>query len=229
MTHHAYKLLWSKKDTEEALDALTEHFSIPRYANPDLHILADEVFTVAQARECINKAYGKPFVCEYQLFVLVLTTITLEAQNALLKVLEEPPPHAKFVLLIGEYTRLLPTVLSRLQTLELTTTKDSEVTLAKKHATKTYSGEKFGEKFLKGALQERLHMAERLLAEKKQGSIQVFFADIIAVLQESVHHKKDKATIDALKACATLFSFSGDIAASQKQLLEYAALTLPRI
>lgn len=41
--------------------------------------------------------------------------MTLEAQNALLKMLEEPPPRTLWVLVTGRRERLLPTILSRTQ------------------------------------------------------------------------------------------------------------------
>lgn len=41
-------------------------------------------------------------------------TITIEAQNALLKILEEPPQHALIILLANNPEAFLPTVLSRL-------------------------------------------------------------------------------------------------------------------
>jgi len=41
--------------------------------------------------------------------------LTTEAANALLKTLEEPPPHTKFILATTEVHRILPTILSRCQ------------------------------------------------------------------------------------------------------------------
>lgn len=49
------------------------------------------------------------------LFVLSFSTINREAQNALLKVLEEPAPNTYFVLIFPDARNLLPTLRSRLQ------------------------------------------------------------------------------------------------------------------
>ena len=47
-------------------------------------------------------------------------TISTEAQNALLKMLEEPPADTIFVLCTGNPRQLLPTILSRVQTIQST-------------------------------------------------------------------------------------------------------------
>jgi DNA polymerase-3 subunit delta' len=47
--------------------------------------------------------------------------LNLEASNALLKLLEEPPDHAVFILVTAQRDRLLPTILSRCQAVRCTT------------------------------------------------------------------------------------------------------------
>lgn len=54
-------------------------------------------------------------------------TLTLEAQNALLKAIEEPPADTVMILTVADETKLLPTVRSRVQTIKLT--NPSEVAL----------------------------------------------------------------------------------------------------
>ena len=51
-------------------------------------------------------------------------TMNLQAQNAMLKVLEEPPPHAVFVLLAENPERFLPTVRSRCEVIRLLPTEE---------------------------------------------------------------------------------------------------------
>lgn len=62
----------------------------------------------------------KPLVGERRLAALAhFESATLAAQNALLKILEEPPPTAIFLLLARQRTGILPTVLSRVAIFEL--------------------------------------------------------------------------------------------------------------
>lgn len=71
----------------------------------------------------------KPFLYQYKIFI-VNQPLTPQAQNALLKTIEEPASFGIF-LLLTESTRLfLPTVLSRCVTLKLGPLSDEEMTAA---------------------------------------------------------------------------------------------------
>jgi DNA polymerase-3 subunit delta' len=56
-------------------------------------------------------------------------TLTESAANSLLKVLEEPPPYALFILLTPHASRMLPTVLSRAQMIRLSPSPVADLTL----------------------------------------------------------------------------------------------------
>ncbi len=67
-------------------------------------------------RELREKVMIPPSTGKYKVYILdEAHMLTVEAFNALLKTLEEPPPHAIFVLATTEVHKMLPTVLSRCQ------------------------------------------------------------------------------------------------------------------
>ncbi|HEY7419197.1 MAG TPA: DNA polymerase III subunit gamma/tau [Ktedonobacteraceae bacterium] len=67
-------------------------------------------------RELREKVMIPPSIGKYKVYILdEAHMLTAEAFNALLKTLEEPPPHAVFVLATTEVHKMLPTVLSRCQ------------------------------------------------------------------------------------------------------------------
>ena len=67
-------------------------------------------------RELREKVLMPPTTGKYKVYILdEAHMLTTEAFNALLKTLEEPPPHAIFVMATTEVHKLLPTVLSRCQ------------------------------------------------------------------------------------------------------------------
>ncbi len=54
--------------------------------------------------------------CKYRVYIIdEVHMLTKEAFNALLKIMEEPPPHIKFILATTEIHKVLPTILSRCQ------------------------------------------------------------------------------------------------------------------
>ncbi len=68
---------------------------------------------IRDLREKVNYA---PNLARYKVYIIdEVHMITKEASNAFLKTLEEPPPHAIFVLATTEPHKVLPTILSRCQ------------------------------------------------------------------------------------------------------------------
>lgn len=73
-----------------------------------------KAFKVDIVREIRNKAYIVPNEAERKVFILENShTMGVEGQNAILKILEEPPSYVNFILLCSSKSGFLPTVLSR--------------------------------------------------------------------------------------------------------------------
>ncbi len=71
-------------------------------------------FHVQTVREIIEDAYVQPNEADYKVFILGnCQCMNMNAQNALLKVLEEPPEYVMFILTAESKSALLETVLSR--------------------------------------------------------------------------------------------------------------------
>lgn len=71
---------------------------------------------VDNIRELIEKAQFAPVQCRYKVYVIdECHMLSVSAFNALLKTLEEPPPHVVFVLATTDPQRVLPTIISRCQ------------------------------------------------------------------------------------------------------------------
>ena len=71
---------------------------------------------IARARAIIQRASIKPFDARYHAFILVdAHAMREEAQNALLKLVEEPPPHAAVIFVTSNAEGLLYTIRSRCQ------------------------------------------------------------------------------------------------------------------
>ncbi|MDB5358337.1 MAG: dnaX 2 [Phycisphaerales bacterium] len=67
-------------------------------------------------RELISNAQFRPARARFKIYIIdEVHGLTKDAFNALLKVLEEPPSHVKFILATTEAEKVLPTILSRCQ------------------------------------------------------------------------------------------------------------------
>ena len=75
---------------------------------------------IDQVRDCQRDISLKPFEGKCRVVIFdAAETMSAEASNALLKTLEEPPDHVVIILLLRESARILPTIVSRCQTIEL--------------------------------------------------------------------------------------------------------------
>ncbi len=71
---------------------------------------------VDDVRELREGAIYTPERCKYKIYIIdEVHMLSKEAFNALLKIMEEPPPHVKFILATTEIHKVLPTILSRCQ------------------------------------------------------------------------------------------------------------------
>ena len=75
---------------------------------------------IENIREIIESARYKPIVARYKVFIIdEVHMLSKPAFNALLKTLEEPPPHVKFIFATTEIRKVPVTVLSRCQRFDL--------------------------------------------------------------------------------------------------------------
>jgi hypothetical protein len=78
-----------------------EHYHVPQWG-------------IADSRRLTEAAQQRPVQAPQRTFVVVTKSLTTEAQNALLKLLEEPPGAAQFYVVVPNPECLLETVRSRL-------------------------------------------------------------------------------------------------------------------
>lgn len=74
---------------------------------------------VDDVRQLRDEVAYTPVSCKYRVYIIdEVHMLSSQAFNALLKTLEEPPPHVKFILATTELHKVLPTILSRCQRFE---------------------------------------------------------------------------------------------------------------
>ncbi|MBR4122941.1 MAG: DNA polymerase III subunit [Clostridia bacterium] len=109
--------------------------------HPDISVTAPEEnkknISVSQVRELKNEAYIKPHMASRRVFIIDFAdTLNEQSQNALLKVLEEPPVSSLFILIAESKASLLETIISRCVVLTLNTPEKSQALEYIKSSTK---------------------------------------------------------------------------------------------
>lgn len=114
---HAYII---SGDAESAIRVSTE-FASRTYQNPDVVVLRHTLFSVEDARKLSDVAHAAP-LGDQKVVIVTATRFFHEAQNALLKLFEEPPPDTTLILVVLSEGMLLSTLRSRLTPLPGSTT-----------------------------------------------------------------------------------------------------------
>lgn len=100
--------------------------------HPDIIFLTHEkpnVISVEDIRTQVNNDMAiKPYSGKWKIYIVnEAEKMTVQAQNALLKTLEEPPEYGVILLLVSNVNALLPTILSRCVQLNMKPVRDAQV------------------------------------------------------------------------------------------------------
>lgn len=95
---------------DEALQNLIQ--TLPQHSFRVIRNEEKDDFLLAQAQLAIKEAYLSSNQTKY--IILCGNSFRSEAQNSLLKVLEEPPKNIVFIIVTTSKTNILPTILSRM-------------------------------------------------------------------------------------------------------------------
>lgn len=126
MRHHAFVIEAEAEEGIEAAQAWAEReLGMKAKGNPDVVVLRYGLLSVEDARRISELAAGAPFAGQYKVLIIAASRAYHEAQNALLKLFEEPPPNTYLFLALPTFGGLLPTLRSRVATFEARTTRRS--------------------------------------------------------------------------------------------------------
>jgi DNA polymerase III delta prime subunit len=226
LSHHAYLLIGGDATRQELLAMLEKQHDTPAQANPDFYDRRYQSLTIDDAREIKSTAETRPIGSTgKKVFVLTMNSITVEAQNALLKLLEEPPEYAHFFLIVPSAHLLLPTVKSRLSFIGNGSAerKDSGA----KHTTDDELS-KVTKKFVTSSKIQRLETVKKLMEQiTKEKKTKQDAIDLLNAIQAAIYEEKGAKTgKSALEAIEVARKYANDRAPSMKMLLEYVALNI---
>jgi len=190
-------------------------FGFPDPHDPDVHIEGFEKFGVDESRDLralasLKSAAGK------SLFILYIASATSEAQQALLKLCEEPPLGMIIVLLMP-HGMLFATLRSRFMTYPAILTGEENTYLPQATT------------FLKATYKKRSEIIAELLEDEEETREKV--RAFVSALEEVLYPymSKGKTARTGLSELGVARSYLYDRAPSYKMLLEHIAVSLPVI
>ena len=210
-THHAIFAEGNISDVLAFFRKGLEERGIELLGNPDVIFLHYDSLGIAEARELVEISLTAPVKEKKKIIVLTFDGITREAQNALLKLFEDPNPSVEFLIASQNANSLLPTLRSRLFVMKLEGKADK--------------GNSEIKKFLSLAIGEKMKEVEKMFKKYKEVGdkrpIREFLLSVHLELE-----KNPEKNAEALRASAKSLSYVDDKSASMKLLLESIVLAL---
>lgn len=207
--HHA--ILLTHGDRASYTDTLWSELSP---ISPAYRLFNQTVLDIDTARSIIS--WSQSPYNGARVALISFHTAGIPAQNAMLKMLEEPKAGTRFVLVTSNRSGLLDTVLSRLHHIPLTA-EDNDTRNAKEFLATT------------SAFRMKLSFIVDLLSgvdeegRKDREGIKKFILTLVEILKEK------KADARYIEETLVIASYVSDPSASGKALLEYLTLLLPVI
>jgi len=221
--HHAYLIEGKGESVVSELFTFLNAIGVETRANPDLWYRSFDTFKINDARALKEAQIQKGVSGEKKIFIIDTEFFTTEAQNALLKVFEEPASHVHFFIITPRADHLLKTLHSRL------------VIIRPPAQQEDMQGMKEAKTFIAGEKEDRLDFIKQLIKkyEKEETSTPLkkeallFLNNIEQALQKKTKQKRrnreDYNTFEEIWKCRGYMRARG---ASVRMLLEHLALVL---
>ncbi len=215
--HHAYAFQGEKAlILPKLLDFLTKAVGLAIKNNPDFSYQEYETFTIDDARG-LQERHGRRAIAGKKIFIISTRFITSEAQNALLKIFEEPSQGTHFFLIMPNTEVLIPTLRSRLVLIDSSDTGSNS------------DQQTFVLKFLNANSAERLILLKKMIEEKDKGQA----IDFVTALEQALAPRLKKIAkaelaeeAEALTEVLLVKKYLHDRAPSIKLLLEHLCLSV---
>lgn len=206
--HHAYLVIGDQEQALELLGSIFTEEDFKLTGNPDFILYSQSTFGIEEAREIGMMAARRPLGSR-KVFLLSPSKISIEAQNALLKTLEDPYPDTHFFITLRDEELVIPTLLSRMQVV-----KNLPNLSGRKIQGKSLDAKDFLALPIKGkiAFAKKFADEELLLAP--------FLDKLVSLLREE---SKDLGRVEKVYQVRR---FANDRSASSRLIIEHLALVL---
>lgn len=190
--------------------------------NPDVIVMRYGLFSVEDARRVMELAAGAAFKGGYKVLIISANRAYHEAQNALLKLFEEPPPGMYLFFILPTLGGLLPTLRSRVQII------DAPARFQKSHISET------ADQFLKANQEKRSAIIKKLTSGKNEDERREHRDEAIALVngieQAAYSHRglTSVGQVALLSDIAILRGYLYERSAPVRMILEHLSLIIPK-
>ena len=228
MRHHAFVV---EAEAEEGIKIAQEwaarELGMQVPGNPDIITLRHSLFSVEDARRVTELAASAPFLGESKVLIVSAHRAYHEAQNALLKLFEEPPEGVYLFLILPSLGGLLPTLRSRVHVLGT----PAAFPAARKAARKAEGAAAFmtAGKEARSALIKKLASGKDEEARRENREEALRIINGMEAAAYAALKKSGDASITAfLSDIATVRGYLYDRSAPVRMILEHLSLVLPK-
>ncbi|MFN6944226.1 MAG: ATP-binding protein [Cytophagaceae bacterium] len=157
---------WREFVLHNPYSSLSEWGNFIGAENKQLNISADE------ARNIVKTISLKSFEAEFKVLIIwMVDQMNVNASNATLKILEEPPEKTIFLLITNSLEKILPTILSRTQIVRVPPFTDQEVS---QHLIDKFEQESKKATQMAYLADGNMHEAIKLISETEEDNHQIF-------------------------------------------------------
>ncbi len=226
--HHAYVLIGGAI-SQPLIQAELERFlekdlEIKRAGNADFFVETFEALGVDDVAHILDFSLRTALV-QKKIVCITAHSITGPAQNSMLKMLEDPTGETIYFFILRSSAGLLPTFLSRVQTIRLNDISSNVKTNSNNSSDLSLEDIPTPGKFLSAPLAKRMDMIKEIMDKESKDLV----SDFLIQLEQHVHAymDKDSTLYPVLKVFETVGEYKHDVSVSNKMILEYVALKLP--
>lgn len=206
-----------------ALEWIEARLYLSAANNPDVIILRHGLFSVEDARYVSEIAAQAPISNDKKAVIIFANRAYHEAQNAMLKLFEEPPSGTYLFLIMPSLGGLLPTLRSRVHVLPSTVSKPGSL-----HS-------EIAAQFLKANTEKRSALIKKLTSGRDEEEKRVNREEAIAIMNgieaaayARLRTQSEPGLTALLSDIATVRGYLYDRSAPVRMILEHLSLVIPK-
>lgn len=218
--HHAYLIIGSAQELRtDLLSVIDLILGTPAQGSPDFWHHKTTLFGITDSQD-LRLRQSQAAFGNVRCFLIEATSFSTDAEDALLKTLEEPAPNTHFFIIFHDKELLLPTLLSRMFVLS------SEISDEREEA----------KNFLEGDVAYRLKYIDKLFCKKtstpeEKRELKRKFSKFVSDVEREFHKEvvPDLNSRGAYRALQKVTKYLNDSGATSELIGEFISLTLPTI